>query len=155
MTASQPVDVEELEACLEAAGAEVLVGDILLLRFGWTGWYAGASAADKAPDRYLATGAPGLSHDEATAAWLWDRHVAAVVADTPSLEVLPFALESEDAFLHLRLIPLLGITIGELFALDDLAADCAADGVYEGLFVAAPINKLGGVGSPGNAVAMK
>jgi kynurenine formamidase len=89
MTASQPLDVEELEACLEAAGAEVRVGDILLLRFGWTGWYAGASAADKAPDRYLATGAPGLSHDEATAAWLWDRHVAAVVADTPSHKVVP------------------------------------------------------------------
>ena len=155
MTASQPVDVGELEACLEAAGAELRVGDILLLRFGWTRWHERARSAETVPDRHAGTGAPGLSHDESTAAWLWDRHVAAVVADNTALEVLPFELGSEDAFLHLRLIPLLGITIGELFALEDLAADCAADGVYEGLFVAAPFNKVGGVGSPGNALAMK
>lgn len=155
MTSSDAVEAEEVEACLEAAGTELRGGDILVLRFGWSGWYAQASPEEKGPGRYLQTGAPGLAHDEATAAWLWDRHVAAVVADNPALEVLPFLAGSEDGFLHLRLIPLLGITIGELFALDDLAADCAGDGVYEGLFVAAPFNKAGGVGSPGNATAIK
>jgi kynurenine formamidase len=155
MSASQAVEVDEVEACLQAHGVELRVGDILVLRFGWGSWYAQASPEDKAPGRYLRTGAPGLSHDESTAEWLWDRHVAAVVADNPALEVLPYQPGSEEGFLHLRLIPLLGITIGELFALDDLAADCADDGTYEGLFVAAPLNKVGGIGSPGNAVAIK
>jgi kynurenine formamidase len=50
---------------------------------------------------------------------------------------------------------MLGIAIGELFDLDALAGDCADDGVYEGLFVAAPLNKVGGSGSPANAIAFK
>jgi hypothetical protein len=45
--------------------------------------------------------------------------------------------------------------IGELWWLDDLAADCAADGVYEFLFTSAPLNVSGGVGSPPNALAIK
>ncbi|HLY14389.1 MAG TPA: hypothetical protein VKR24_08560, partial [Candidatus Limnocylindrales bacterium] len=60
-----------------------------------------------------------------------------------------------DRFLHYRLITFLGMAIGELFALDGLAEDCAADGVYEGLFTAAPLNKQGGSGSTANALALK
>ena len=49
-----------------------------------------------------------------------------------------------DGFLHYRAVCLLGIAFGELFVLDELAADCAADGVFDGLFTAAPLNKIGG-----------
>ena len=45
--------------------------------------------------------------------------------------------------------------VGEMFVLDALAEDCAADGVYEGLFISAPLNKVGGSGSPANALAIK
>jgi kynurenine formamidase len=64
-------------------------------------------------------------------------------------------MSSVDTFLHFRLIGLLGIAIGELFDLDALADNCARDGVYEGLFTAAPLNKVGGSGSPANALAIK
>jgi hypothetical protein len=57
--------------------------------------------------------------------------------------------------MHFRLIPLLGMPIGELWWLDDLAADCAEDGVYEFFFTSAPLNVPGGVGSPPNALAIK
>jgi hypothetical protein len=33
--------------------------------------------------------------------------------------------------------------------------ECDSDGVYEGLFAAAPLNKVGGSGSPANALAIK
>jgi hypothetical protein len=36
-----------------------------------------------------------------------------------------------------------------------LAADCAADGVYDMFAVSAPMNAPGGIGSPANAVAIK
>ena len=39
--------------------------------------------------------------------------------------------------------------------LDELAADCAADGRYEFLLTAKPLNLTGGVGSPPNAIAIK
>jgi hypothetical protein len=60
-----------------------------------------------------------------------------------------------ERFLHWRVIPLLGLAVGEMFVLDALADDCAADGVYEGLFTAAPLHKIGGSGSPANALAIK
>jgi hypothetical protein len=50
---------------------------------------------------------------------------------------------------------LLGILIGEMFALDPLAADCAQDQVFEGLSTAARLNKVGGSGSTASALAMK
>jgi len=155
MKSSEPVEVEELEAVLEDQGVELRPADILLLRFGWIGWYESAGADDRA---WVAGGHgpirnPGLSHDEAMAAWLWDRHVAFVGADNPTLEVWPPEL-TEDGFLHFRLIPLLGIGIGELFDLGALAMECDVSGIYEGMFAAAPMNKLGGVGSPANALAI-
>ena len=52
------------------------------------------------------------------------------------------------------MIPLLGLAVGEMFVLDALAEACAADGIYEGLFCAAPLNKVGGSGSPANALAI-
>jgi hypothetical protein len=47
------------------------------------------------------------------------------------------------------------MAIGEMFQTTHLAADCAADGVYEGLFVSAPLNVQGGTGSPPNALVIK
>ncbi|HYL40064.1 MAG TPA: cyclase family protein [Candidatus Binatus sp.] len=156
MTASEAVSTTELEACLDAASAEIQPGDILMIRFGWITWFLAGAAPSPSVDRTRTPGTPGLSRDESMAEWLWDHHVAAVVTDTPSLEVVPFGNRTEaGGLLHFRLIPLLGMTLGELFAMDELAADCAADGTYDGLFVAAPINKRGGVGSPGNAIAIK
>jgi hypothetical protein len=53
------------------------------------------------------------------------------------------------------LIGQLGMALGELWWLSDLAADCAADGVYEMFGVSTPMNAPGGIGSPANAVAIK
>ncbi len=50
---------------------------------------------------------------------------------------------------------LLGVPIGEMWALEQLANDCAQDRVYEFLLTSAPLNKLGGVGPPPNALAVK
>lgn len=153
---SDAVGVDEIDAALAAEGVHLEPGDILLLRFGWIGWYEQqdqAVRAGLARRGFFPT--PGLSQAERSAEWLWDHHVAAVLADCPSLEVMPVDPASAETFLHFRLIPLLGLAIGELFALDDLAADCASDGRYEGFLTAAPLNKLGGSGSTGNSLAIK
>ena len=60
-----------------------------------------------------------------------------------------------EVFAHTILLPMLGLPLGELFFLDDLAADCAADGRYEFLFTSAPLNLPHGVASPPNALAIK
>ena len=153
----QTISPTQLDACARAQGVSVQAGDILLLRTGWLGWYVdGATPEQKeymAGDALTRLKAPGIEHTEAMAEYLWDLHIAAIAADNPSVEVWPIELPM--GFLHYWLIPLFGMPIGELWWLDDLAADCAADGVYEFFFTSAPLNVPGGVGSPPNALAIK
>ena len=152
-----PVDVDTIQAALDSQGVKLAIGDILLLRFGWIAWYEQTSEAVRqrlASPPALDIKTPGLPAADRTLEWLWDSHVAAVAADVPGLEVLPY-VSTVEGFLHYRIISMLGLAVGEMFALDALAEDCAGDGVYEGLFTAAPLNKTGGSGSPGNALAIK
>jgi Putative cyclase len=150
------VTVGEIESCLKRQGVTLALGDILLLRFGWIHWYEELDSDTR--HRLAATDlfpTPGLANSEETVAWIWDQGLSAVAADNPALEVQPFDETQANGFLHYRLIPLLGFAIGELFALDALADDCETDGIYEGLLASAPLNKLGGCGSPANALAVK
>jgi kynurenine formamidase len=86
------------------------------------------------------------------ARFLWNHHVSAVCTDNPSVEAAPG--DPSVGSLHRRLIPALGMVLGELLELAELAAFCAARGRWEFLFVASPMNLPGGVGSPANAVAV-
>jgi hypothetical protein len=53
------------------------------------------------------------------------------------------------------LIGQFGMALGELWWTEELAADCAADGVYEVFVVSTPLHLPGGIGSPANALAIK
>ena len=48
-----------------------------------------------------------------------------------------------------------GMALGELWWTEELAADCADDGVYEVFLASAPLHARGGIGSSANALAMK
>jgi kynurenine formamidase len=154
-----PIGPSLLEAILEDQGVAPETGDILLLRTGWLAWYleldAGARQALRGSLHPGEGGlhCPGLDPTRATAAWLWDHGVAAIAADNPALEALP--VDREQGFQHRRLMPLLGMPIGEFWQLDELAADCASDGRYACMLVSAPLHLPGGVGSPANAYAVK
>jgi hypothetical protein len=162
---------DELLACLSDQGTEVREGDVLLVRFGWIEWYERLAAVDREriADR-AALRSPGFDPGEDLARTLWNLHVAAIGCDNPSVEVWPpgstlaperytevrsDARRLHEAFAHTVLIPMLGIPLGEMFFLDDLAADCAADGRYEFMFTSAPLHLPSGVASPPNALAIK
>jgi kynurenine formamidase len=165
------IEAAELLQCLADQGASVEPGDILLIRTGWPAWWRGLDAEDRrrrasGPTRY-----PGLAPGAECAQALWDLHVSAVASDTPALEVGPASAvlpdfdapaygdpvlaHAERTTLHVRLLVLLGMPIGELFDLEALAGDCAADGRYSCMLTSAPLNLPNGVGSPPNAVAIK
>jgi kynurenine formamidase len=97
--------------------------------------------------------APGLALDTAT--WIFDREIAALATDTWGMEVLPN--ETPDVFqpMHIILLVHTGLMVGEIFDLEPLADDCAADGRYEFLFSAPPLPITGGVGSPVNPIAIR
>ena len=167
--APDPITTADVQATLDAEGVEVATGDVLLVRTGWLSWYRTLDAEAKA-DLSGALSSPGLAPGRETARFLWDLHIAAVAADNPALEVWPLGAEltveeraslrkdperGMEVFVHLSLLPLLGLPIGELFDLDGLAAACAADGRYECLLVSAPLHVRSGVASPPNALAIR
>ena len=140
---------DELAACAQAQGVEVRDGDTVLVRTG-----AIAEVRDRGSwGDYAAGPAPGLG--VSTSEFLCARRVAAVATDTWGLEPQPN--ETTDIFqpLHVILLVNAGMMLGEMFDLEDLAADCAQDGVYEFLLVAPPLTVTGGVGSPVNPQAIK
>jgi hypothetical protein len=52
-------------------------------------------------------------------------------------------------------IPAMGLCMGEIFYLKELAEDCASDKVYEFFFCGPPLAITGGTGSPINPQAIK
>lgn len=146
------ITVDDLLEAAEWQQVEVCPGDVLCIRTGWTTWYRGASAKDRrqaaAQPRF-----PGLEGSDAMAEFLWDSGIGALVADNPAVERAPG--DPSVGSLHRRLIPLLGMAMGELFDLDRLAESCSGDGRYEFLFVSAPMKLVGGVAAPANAVAIR
>lgn len=147
------VTLDIIERTLELEGVELAQGDVLLVRTGWLAAYLAAGQEQRAT---LAGGSQlrtvGLTGVE-IAGYLWDRGVAALAADNPAVEVLLGA--DLPLPLHNYLIGRLGMPIGELWYLEDLAEDCQADGVYEAFLTSAPLNLTGGTGSPPNALAIK
>jgi kynurenine formamidase len=146
------IPLEDIEATLDSQKTKLAPGDVLLIRIGWTKFYLSASPELK-EELARETVVPGIEGSVRTARWLWDNHLAAVASDSPALEALPKS-EGED-FLHFHMLAFFGMPIGEMWNLEGLAEDCAADGRYEFFFTSAPLNIPGGVGSPPNALAIK
>jgi hypothetical protein len=151
---AEPIPVDDVAACLRDQGTAVETGAVLLVRTGWTAWYRtlDADARRRLGERGAQVN-PGLAGGRQTAAQLWDWHVAALASDNPAVEVWP-AVREPGTFLHYELLALLGMPLGELFELDPLAAECAASGTWDFLFVSAPIHVRNGVATPPNAVAL-
>jgi kynurenine formamidase len=150
------ITVDHLEACRSAAGVDYQPGDILMLHTGFLAWYLRQDQARRSamaePDALTAA---GLEHSESMVRYLWDSHVAAVVSDNPAVEVWPPDEDAPFGSLHRILIGLLGMALGELWWLADLAADCRLDHVNTMLVTSAPLHVSGGVSSPANALAIK
>src|ERR1700758_1359302 len=140
-----PITPEELDDVVRSQGVTIGRGDIVLIR---TGWWA----------RFLMTGnktEPFSGLHWSCASWLHDHEVAAVASD--NLQVEDPILDVDGAFLPLHLLCLrdMGLMFGEYWDLTALAADCAADGVYEFQLIAPPLRFVGAVGSPVNPIAIK
>ncbi|MDW3178937.1 MAG: cyclase family protein [Acidimicrobiia bacterium] len=145
----EAITADDLDAACEFHGVEVGTGDMVLIRTGdmahrrnLPGW-----------DGYSAGDSPGLSM--LAAPWLYEREVAAIATDTWGAEVRPNEIEGSFQPLHLVMIPNMGLFVGEIWYLDELADDCAADGIYEFQLVAPPLNIPRAVGSPVNPQAIK
>ncbi len=148
-----PDGVAITNAMLEEAerrfGVSARRGDFLLVRTG----QLEAKLASQNWDGYPGGDAPGLAFE--TLDWLHQRQVAAIATDTWGVEVRPNETDEATQPWHWIAIPIMGLSVGEIFDLAALARDCAADGRYEFLFVAPTLPITGAVGSPVNPLAIK
>jgi kynurenine formamidase len=148
MQAGEVITPADLDAAASAQGVTVGAGDILFFRTGWrTKFKREANATE------FMAGEPGLGL--AAAEWLHDHDVAVIASDNWAVEVLPGENPAELLDVHMVLIRDMGMTLGEILDLDELAEDCAADGVYEFFVTAPPIKFTNAVGSPINPLAIK
>jgi hypothetical protein len=150
--ACHAITADELREVAASQRVELQTGDVLCIRFGWIGAYQALDPA--AREAFAAEPSfAGLRADEEMARFVWNAHPAALLCDNPAVEVVPG--DADVGSLHRRLLPTLGTALGEMFDFDRLATRCDEDGRYTFFFVAAPLNLPGGVGSPGNAVAIR
>lgn len=138
----------DLDDAVARQGVRLEPGDILVLRTG----HLGVFTEDQDRETYLWQG-PGLGL--ACIEWLRARDLAAVCADNTAIEVMPCEDPSLLYPVHLLGIRDMGMPFGEMFDLEALAADCAADGVWTFLLSAPPLAVTGGIGSPVNPLAVK
>ena len=140
---------EILDLTEKKQGVRVRRGDYLLVHTG----HVQRCLTKKSWDGYSGGDAPGFAFE--TVEWLHKREIAGVATDTWGAEVRPNETEDTNQPWHWITIPIMGMTMGEIFNLKELADDCAADKVYEFLFVAPAIPITGAVGSPVNPLAIK
>jgi kynurenine formamidase len=143
------VTADVLDQAANVEGVELGRGDILVIRTGHVERFVERGNWDG----FAGGDAPGLTID--TLSWLHRRQVAAVAADTWGVEVRPNDTDGVVQPWHWVAIPKLGLSVGEIFLLGDLAQDCRQDGVYEFMFVAPPLPVTGAVGAPVHPVAIK
>ena len=142
-----PVTPAELDDIAKAQGVTIREGDIVVVNTGW--WTRFSSTGDGAE--------PGSGLHWTCASWLHDHRVAAVAADNLMVEDPDPANGVDGTFLPMHMLCLrdMGLMLGEYWNLTELAADCAADGVYEFQLIAPPLRVVGAVGSPVNPIAIK
>jgi len=147
------ITADVLATALDAQRVTLRQGDVLLLRTGWLAAYLLLDSDQRAAIAAGEPAHPGLYGAEIVE-FLWNHRIAGVAADNPALEAAR-PVKGIDLALHHQLIALLGMPLGELWDLEELAADCAEDNRYTFLLVSSPLNICGGAGSPANALAVK
>ncbi|WP_459545514.1 cyclase family protein [Nocardia sp. X0981] len=141
----EPITPDELDEVAARQGVSVESGDIVLIRTGW--WNRFLEAGDGAE--------PYSGLDWRCAQWLHEHEIAAVAADNLMVEDPVSGVEGTFLPMHMLCLRDMGLLLGEYWDFTALAADCAADGVYEFQLIAPPLRIVGAVGSPINPIAIK
>lgn len=166
----EPFGVELLDEVAHAQGVLIERGDILMIRTGWLHHYFEVMTPEQRMALPRSLRCPGLAQSARTPEWLWDHGIAVAASDNVGLEAIPSMAESpfvsrrdraagtdpiHAGLMHPTLIALLGLCIGELWDLEALAQACASDGRWDCMVTCKPLNLVGGVGSPANALAIR
>lgn len=147
------IHLEDLKATAKAQDLEITKRDILVIRTGSLPRYF-----EEDPDaEWTAMSEPGLCYSRELLAWLDAMETPAILADNLAIEKVVQEIDGEQLVipLHGALMRDMGIVLGEINWLEELAEDSADDGQYHFLLTAAPLKVEQGSGAPVNPVAIK
>ena len=121
MQDGEGISNDELDKCAKAQNVEIRKGDFVIVRTGqmerclsegeWGG-YAGGDA-------------PGVMFENCY--WCQEKQIGALCMDTWGCEVRPNETTEANQPWHWVVIPAMGLCMGEIFYLKELAEDCAKD----------------------------
>jgi len=149
------VDFAGLDAAMARTGATVERGDMVLLHTGWTGKVLEMGGN---PSHEVLHGSCAAleGRDPMLQEWIRDSGLVALIADNYAVERAPSRTgDGRRALLPLHELCLfkLGIPLGEIWWLGDLAEHMARSGRTRCLLTAPPLRLPGAVGSPTTPVA--
>jgi kynurenine formamidase len=136
---------EDLDGCTKAQNVEVQSGDILCIRTGWMNVMMKMAWPLRGNEPYE-KGEPGIGIQACK--WIKDKQISAVAVDNLGVEAIPFGPEgvklvNDVGFkgfpVHAELLVHQGVSLGEIWNFEELAKDCDADGVYEFMLIAPPL----------------
>jgi kynurenine formamidase len=140
---------DELNACAKAQNVDIRRADFVIVRTG----QMERCLKEKKWGGFAGGDAPGVKFENCY--WCQEKQIAGICTDTWGVEVRPNETTEANQPWHWVVIPAMGLTMGEMFYLKDLAEDCANDGIYEFFFAGPPLIITGGTGSPINPQAIK
>src|SRR6266700_847435 len=153
----QVVSYDELMHIMAAHKVEVGEGDLVCFRTGYDRVILGMN---KQPDAATLAANPCAAldgRDERILNWITKTGVVALISDNRAVEASPSRPCEEDHCaslpLHAHCLFKLGVYLGEIWLLSDLADWLRAHGRSRFLLTAPPLRLPGAVGSPANAVA--
>ncbi|KAL1880276.1 hypothetical protein Plec18167_003679 [Paecilomyces lecythidis] len=157
---SHKITISDLEAVAAAQNVSFQVGDVFIIRTGYTE-ALGALSPDEQANAMSSHRCVGIEGSEEVARWFWNKGFSAVAGDQVAFEVVPFPKDGIDeagaacdAVLHQYFLALFGLHIGELWDLRKLSETCARLNRYTFFFTSIPLHVPGSVGSPPNALAI-
>jgi kynurenine formamidase len=139
------ITAEVVERCLKGQNQTLEQGDAVLIYTGFERRFLHDMSLAGTVD---GGSVPGI--DGSTLRIWRDARIAVLAADNVGLESIP-----PDFAVHVGALRNLGIPLGEMWALDELAIKCRSDRRYDFLFVSVPLNIPGAFASPANAVAIR
>jgi hypothetical protein len=152
----RPVAYDDLQRILDADGVVIEEGDMVCLRTGFDRQLLGWNRSPPADARRHCVGLDG--RDPRLLRWITDSGLAVLISDNFAVEFIhhdhpPGLSGCAHLPLHEHCLFKLGIHLGEMFLLSDLADWLRAHGRNRFLLTAPPLRLPGAVGSPPAPVA--
>jgi len=148
------VGYDDLMRILDADGVQVEKGDVLCF---WTGLDRMILRMNKQPDASLKEACAVLDgHDNRLLQWITDSGIAAIASDNLAVENVGKSVPdccTTTLPLHEHCLFKLGIHLGELWHLAELAQWLKANGRSRFMLTAPPLRLTGAVGSPVTPIA--